>query len=379
MKANQYLSYPSPAYIYHLDILNATLNSAQQEAKAFGFQIHYALKANYQTSILDAMVARGFGADCVSGNEVRKALENQFQPSSILLAGVGKTDAEITLALSSGIGCLNCESVEELEVIQQIAANLNIEAPVALRVNPEVDARTHAYITTGLSINKFGIQQADVQRALDLIKDSTHLRFRGFHFHVGSQITDMKVFEELAIRVNGINDMAFEQGFRPDMIDVGGGLGIDYAQPLSNPIPDFKAYFSTFHQFLQVREGQRVHFELGRSLVGQCASLLTKVLYVKHSGHKRFVIVDAGMTDLMRPALYQAEHAIENISNPSNTLQPYDVVGPICETSDQFGKDILLPETQRGDLLLIHSVGAYGEVLASNYNLRNRAEAIFRE
>lgn len=372
-----YSKIQTPCYVYDADLLEETVALAHNEALKYGYHIHYALKANYQDVVLDTMIAHGFGADCVSGNEVKKALDAGFDPESILFAGVGKTDAEIHLALDHQIGCLNCESIEELIVIQEIAAQRNQVASVAIRVNPEVDAKTHAYITTGLAINKFGIQQSDVTKALDFIKSASHLNFKGFHFHVGSQITDLNVFKNLAIKVNEINEMAFSQGLSPEIIDLGGGLGINYAEPLEDAIPDFAGYFEIINQHLAPKERQEVHFEIGRALVGQCASILSKVLYVKQSGHKEFVIIDAGMTDLMRPALYQAEHAIHNVSSEATEVKPYDVVGPICETSDQFGKDISLPITKRGDYVMIRSVGAYGEVLASNYNLRDKAHVLW--
>jgi diaminopimelate decarboxylase len=367
----------TPAYVYDLELLNKTLSKAKIAADQFGYHIHYALKANYQNRILGAVLSHGFGADCVSGGEIQKALDSGFKSEQIFFAGVGKTDQEILLGLQNEIACFNCESIEELAIIQQLASKMDSVASVAIRVNPGVDAKTHAYITTGLAINKFGIQESQIKSALAFIKEASHIKFKGFHFHIGSQITDLSVFKQLALKVNDINQLAFDFGFKPKIIDLGGGLGINYENPEQELIPNFEAFFAVIHSNLLPKEGQEVHFELGRSLVGQCASLYSKVLYVKDSEVKQFVIIDAGMTDLMRPALYQAEHAIENLSSTTSELKKYDVVGPICESSDLFGKDIELPLTKRGDTIRLRSVGAYGEVLTSNYNLRKKPSVYF--
>jgi diaminopimelate decarboxylase len=361
----------TPFYYYDLALLKETLSSCKEASSKHGFQVHFALKSNFNTRILEIIKANGFGADCVSGGEVKKALEIGFSNQHVVFAGVGKSDAEINLALDNDIFCFNVESIQELEVINELAGNKNKMASVAIRINPNVDAHTHHYITTGLDENKFGINAWELPEVSETLKKCTSLSFAGIHFHIGSQITDMNVFKSLCIKVNEIQQWFEERGMPVKVLNVGGGLGVDYHHPDENAIPDFEAYFQIFKDFLEIKPYQEVHFELGRALVAQCSSLITRVLYVKHGIKKNFAIVDAGMTELMRPALYQAYHKIENISKQSGSdLINYDVVGPICESSDCFGKEIALPETGRGDLIALRTAGAYGEVMASAYNLR---------
>lgn len=369
----------TPAYCYDLDLLDATLEAVNACLTNRPFHVHYALKANTQKPILDRIIQYGMGADCVSGGEVECALESGFSPNQILFAGVGKTDRELHLAMDAGIAAIIIESFHELQVVEAMAKEKGLCMPIALRINPSVDAKTHAYITTGLNENKFGLNEMEWQDALQLCQNSKYVHFKGFHFHVGSQITDLSVFEQLCGKVNQFNALAQAKGLTIDWIDVGGGLGIDYEAPDTNPIPDFEAYFQVFEKHLNIEKGQEVHFELGRCLVGQCGQLLTKALYLKPAmDDKEFVVVDAGMTDLMRPALYQAEHRIVNRSaKDASEEKLYHVVGPICESSDQFGKNIAIAGIQRNDLLCIQSVGAYGEVLSSHYNLRKKAQSIF--
>lgn len=373
----------TPFYYYDLGLLENTLSAAVSAAGKYGFHLHYAFKANFNDRVLKLIKNAGIGADCVAGNEVRKAVELGFPADQIVFAGVGKSDKEIRYALSSDIFAFNVESLQELEVINQLAREQSKIASVALRINPNVDAQTHHYITTGLDENKFGILQDDLPACLDLLDSCENLRLIGVHFHVGSQITDLDVFKSLCVKANEINHWFDERGRRLKVINVGGGLGIDYQNPDGQPIPDFEAYFKVFHQFLELKERQEVHFELGRSLVGQCGSLFSRVLYVKNGIKKNFLVLDAGMTELMRPALYQAYHKIEVFGkdlpeNGHNTTR-YDVVGPICESSDCFGKEVLLPVSHRGDVMVIRSAGAYGEVMSSRYNLREEIRYVYSD
>jgi diaminopimelate decarboxylase len=362
----------TPFYYYDLDILNKTLDAIKKAAPA-EYHIHYALKANAHPTLLKLIMQAGLGADCVSGNEVKRAIETGYPGNKIVFAGVGKSDKEINYALDNSIFCFNVESIPELQVIDQLAKAKNTKANIALRINPNVDAYTHKYITTGLEENKFGINPYEFDAVLEEIKKLSHINFVGLHFHIGSQINDLTPFKNLCGRVSEINRWFLNKGYFLPHINVGGGLGIDYKEPDTNLIVDFESYFSVFKQFLQLQPKQEVHFELGRAIIGQCGSLISRVLYVKHGINTNFAILDAGMTELIRPALYQAYHKIENVSAPEfKPALKYDVVGPICESSDCFGKAVELPETQRGDLIAIRSAGAYGEVMSSQYNLRDK-------
>jgi len=242
-------------------------------------------------------------------------------------------------------------------------------ARVAFRINPDVGAHTHANITTGLAENKFGIAMRDMESVIERANALANVEFVGLHFHIGSQILDMTDFEALCNRINDLQDQLGRHRIEVANINVGGGLGIDYQNPNRVPVPDFKSYFDTYAKHLRLRPGQKLHFELGRSVVAQCGSLIAKTLYVKQGEVKQFAILDAGMTELIRPALYQAYHKIENISS-DEAEESYDVVGPICESSDVFGKQVELNKTHRGDYIAIRSAGAYGEIMASGYNCR---------
>lgn len=360
----------TPFYYYDADLLSATLAALKEAAPEKEFCVHYAIKANTNPRILKIIADNGFGADCVSEGEIRVALDAGFEPAKIAFAGVGKSDEEIEYAIECGIGCFNVESVPELELINEIATKKDKTIDIALRVNPNIEAHTHHYITTGLKENKFGIALEMLDDAIAYCTGQPRLRLTGLHFHIGSQITTNKPFALLCEKINEITAQYSAQGIDFSSINVGGGLGIDYKNPDANPIPDFASYFDTFRKNLKVQPGQTVHFELGRSIVAQCGSLITRVLYVKDGLEKKFVILDAGMTDLIRPALYQAHHHIQNLTSTSTETDTYDVVGPICESSDCFGTDETLPRTVRGDLFAIRSAGAYGEIMASQYNCR---------
>lgn len=362
----------TPFYYYDLDLLERTLDSIEACTAGTPMKVHYAVKANATPKLLRIISARGFGADCVSGNEIDLAVECGFDPGKIYYAGVGKTDEEIVTGLRHGIGCFNIESIEEIDILSRLASKEGKKATAALRINPNIDAHTHEYITTGLKENKFGIDLSLVEEAIRIVKESDNLDLGGLHFHIGSQITISEPFRILCERINELKTKLRLDGTELRFFNVGGGLGIDYDHPDENPIPDFRAYFDTILSNIDLDEGQEVHCELGRSIVGQCGTLISKVVLVKKGLEKNFIIVDAGMSDLIRPALYGAHHKIENISaSPDTPIRTYDVVGPICESSDVFGKDELLPETKRGELVAFRSAGAYGAAMASRYNMRD--------
>ena len=369
----------TPFYYYDTALLRKTLKTINEEAgKHENFEVHYAVKANANAKVLNIICQAGLGADCVSGGEIQAATNAGFPASKIVYAGVGKSDWEINLGLEKGIFCFNVESIPELEVINELAEKQGKVAQVCFRINPNVGAHTHANITTGLAENKFGIAMEDMENVIEEAAQMKNIKFLGLHFHIGSQILDMGDFEALCNRINELQDQLESHHIIVKNINVGGGLGIDYNHPNRVPIPDFKAYFDTYAKFLKLREGQKLHFELGRAVVGQMGSLITKVLYVKQGTAKQFAIVDAGMTDLIRPALYQAYHKIENISS-NEPEETYDVVGPICESSDVFAKAIDINKTHRGDLIALRSAGAYGEIMASQYNCRQLPKGYITE
>lgn len=368
----------TPFYFYNTDLLRDTLALIRAEADRYGFHVHYAVKANANPKILSIIRENGLGADCVSGGEIKASLAAGFPAKKIVFAGVGKADWEINLGLDNDIFCFNVESAAELEVINELAGAKNKVASVALRINPEVDAHTHAYITTGLKENKFGINLSQLDSVLDLFETLKNVKLIGLHFHIGSQITDLTSFQSLCSRVTEIQENMARRRILVENLNFGGGLGIDYHHPNHLPIPDFKEYFAIFHKHMKLRPEQQVHFEPGRSVVGQCGTLITKVLYVKEGASKNFAIVDAGFTELIRPALYQAYHRIENLTS-EEAEEVYDVVGPICESSDSFGKSVDLNKVRRGDLIALRSAGAYGEIMASQYNCRQLPKAYFSD
>ncbi len=383
MKVERLLKKDTPYYLYDLGLLRDTLDNLCAEARKHdNFVVHYAIKANANPLILNEIKNYGLGIDCVSGGELNACLKAGFSPNDIVFAGVAKTDKEIEAGIDNGIFSFNVESIPELEVINEIAGCKGKKANVCLRINPNVDAHTHDKITTGLEVNKFGLSKQNLEQWINTALSLENIQLRGLHFHIGSQIIDMSPFKELCIEINEIQERLDTLGIQIEIINVGGGLGINYESPESSPIPDFKAYFETFANNLKLRTGQQLHFELGRAIVAQCGSLVTKVLYVKDTPQKTFVMVDAGMTELIRPALYDAHHHIDKLDSDEsayirtrsdkrlNETNKYDIVGPICESSDVFAEDYPLPHIERGDLLAIRSAGAYGEVMASCYNCR---------
>lgn len=422
----------TPFWYYDMDVFRKTVKLAASLSERYGIGAHYALKANVEPRLVSYIASKGFGADCVSGNEVKYAVESGFARSSIVFAGVGKSDKEISDALDLGIGCFNVESLMEMQVIDALAASKGVRANVSLRINPNIDAHTHRYVTTGLYENKFGISRHEFEAAIDTLKGSKALDFKGLHFHIGSQITDVEpVYSLECERAAEIVEWFEAHGMEVGSIDLGGGLGVDYDEPDENPVPDFEKWFSIIDRKLRRRPEQSVSIEPGRSMVAQCGSLITRVLFVKSGETKTFLIMDAGMNDLIRPALYGAYHKIENLSahyartesaesedltrhhqmpageqrsgglalgcarRPDRPLEKgdggieihggieserlYDIVGPVCESSDVWGEGRELPYSKRGDILAIRSTGAYGSVMSSRYNLRDLAPAVFSD
>ena len=367
---------PTPFYYYDLDILRSTLDEVKKESEKYGYKVHYAVKANHNHRLLQIISSYGFGADCVSGNEVAAAINAGFSPLDVVFAGVGKTDKDITAAIKAGIYCFNCESIPEIEVINQLAAKQNKIAQIALRINPHIDAHTHKYITTGIEESKFGINTWEIEEVVNKLSALKNIKLLGMHFHIGSQITSLPVFKSLCLKINELQLWFVSHNIDLEIINVGGGLGIDYENPDNNP--KFQEYFSLLNELIEVLPNQTLHMEPGRSIIGQCGSLISRVLFIKNGTNTNFAIIDAGMTDLIRPALYQAHHKIENLSSKENIVR-YDVVGPICESSDTFAKFIELPETKRGDIISIRSAGAYGEAMASRYNLRDLPDSVFSD
>ena len=374
----------TPFYYYDMELFGRTVDHVARLAQEHEIKVHYAVKANVERRLLEYISSKGFGADCVSGNEVLHAHSCGFPADKIVYAGVGKTDKEIFNALKLGIEAFNCESLQEIYVINEMAHVYGLKANVSVRINPDIDAHTHKYVTTGLYENKFGISQHEFDKLIDIIKKSEHINFYGLHFHIGSQIT--RVSEVFALECQRVNEIVayFERnGLRVDNINLGGGLGVDYDDPDENAIADFKTWFETISANICRRNDQTVHVEPGRSLVAQCATLISRVLFVKSGETKNFLIMDAGMNDLIRPALYGAYHKIENLSAAQRTFFPthqaYDIVGPVCESSDVWGAGRLLPLSVRGDLMAIRSTGAYGQVMASRYNMKDLAPSVFSD
>ncbi len=372
----KFRSLKTPFYYYDLNLLQDTLDQVKKHGLSKGYHVHFAVKANFNLPILELVKNAGLGIDCVSSKEIERALEAGFKPEQIAFAGVGKTDEEIRTGLKHDIFSFNCESIQEIEVLNDLAKEAGKTATVSVRLNPNVEAKTHKYITTGLSENKFGVNPEHLPRLFKMLTDLEAINLTGIHFHIGSQIRDLKPFEDLCEKVNLIQDRFEQGGVRLTHVNVGGGYGINYEDPDGEPYPDFESFFNLFEENLELRGGQQVHFELGRSIVGQCGNLISQVLFIKEGITTNFAILDAGMTELIRPALYQASHSIDVLTS-DKPPQTYDVVGPICETSDTFRKEIKIPEVERGDLVAIRSAGAYGEVMSSGFNLREKVKAVY--
>ncbi|MDD3200748.1 MAG: diaminopimelate decarboxylase [Bacteroidales bacterium] len=368
----------TPFYFYDVELLKQTLDIYKFQIDKYGYNAHYAMKANANDRILEIIKSYGLGADCVSGNEVKLAVKSGFAPEKIVYAGVGKSDKEIKAALNAGIFSFNCESIPEIKVINDFAGQLGKKAKISLRINPDIDAHTHKYISTGRKEDKFGISPWMFNDVADILIECHNLEFLGLHFHVGSQITDLSVFELTCRRVEELQKWFIERGMNVRNINLGGGLGVDYNEPNEHPIAQFEEYFSVINKNLIVRPGQKIHFEPGRAIVAQCGHLISRVLYVKVGQKKKFAILDAGMNDLIRPALYQAHHDIENLTSDGRKMR-YDVVGPVCESSDRWGNNIMLNKAERGDIVALHTAGAYGQVMAMKYNQRDLAKAYYSD
>lgn len=372
----KFKSRKTPFFYYDLEVLDRTLEEVKKHGIAKGYHIHFAMKANNNHRILEKIKDAGLGVDCVSGGEIRKAIETGFSPNQIAFAGVGKTDQEMETGLNADIFSFNCESLQEMEVLNQLAKKLGKKATVAVRLNPNIAAKTHKYITTGKNENKFGINPQNLQELFSKLPEWKNLELTGIHFHIGSQILDMQPYVDLCAKANEYNRIFEENGVELKHINLGGGLGIHYDTPDKDDIPNFELFFSTFEDHLELKEGQQVHFELGRSIVGQCGNLISRVLFIKEGVNTNFAIIDAGMTELIRPALYQAAHNVEVLTS-EKPQKKYDVVGPICESSDTFRYGVEIPEVNRGDLVAIQSCGAYGQVMSSDFNLRERAATVY--
>lgn len=362
----------TPLYVYSENELTQAYARYQTAFAALNPLICYAVKANSNLSIIQHFARLGSGFDTVSGGEIARVLAAGGSADKIIFSGVGKSEMEIEFALNVGIKCFNVESLPELDRINAVAQRLGKTAPVSLRINPDVDAKTHPYISTGLKSNKFGIAMADAEKAYQHAGSLYHLRIVGIDCHIGSQLMDWSPLTEACERLLQLTDRLAAQGIVLEHIDLGGGIGIAYQNEQS---PDLDAYAAAVQTLLAGRP-QSLVLEPGRSLVGNAGTLLTRVEFVKHGAEKNFVIVDAAMNDLIRPALYQAYHHIENAE--TSERQPVflaDIVGPICETSDFLARDRMI-SAQAGDLLLVRSAGAYASSMASNYNTRGRAAEV---
>ena len=361
----------TPLYAYSQAELDSAFARYQTAFAALDPLICYAVKANGNLSVIRRFAELGSGFDIVSGGELARVLAAGGRADKTIFSGVGKSAAEIEFALKSGIKCFNVESLTELDRINEIAGRLKTAAPVSLRINPDVDAQTHPYISTGLKANKFGIAMEDAERAYLHAASLPHLNIIGIDCHIGSQLIKLEPLVEACERLLPLIDKLAAHGIGLQHIDLGGGVGIVYQ---NEETPDLAAYAAAVQKLLGGRSLKLI-LEPGRSLVGNAGALLTRVEFVKQNGDKNFVVVDAAMNDLMRPALYQAYHHIEN-AEPS-PVAPFaaDIVGPICEPGDFLAKDRMI-SAQAGDLLVVRSAGAYASSMAGNYNTRPRAAEV---
>jgi diaminopimelate decarboxylase len=362
----------TPCYVYS----RAALAAAYAEFDtAFAERDHlvcYAVKANSNLAILNLFAGLGSGFDIVSVGELHRVLKAGGDPGKVVFSGVGKRPDEMRAALAAGILCFNVESEAELKVLNQVARDMNKIAPVSLRVNPDVDAKTHPYISTGLKENKFGIPFEEAEAVYVLAQGLGNIRVTGLDCHIGSQLTELDPFVEACGKMLGLLDRLEARGVQIEHLDLGGGLGISYSYETPPPVREYVAALRACTR----RRKQRILIEPGRALVGNAGLLLTRVEYLKHTSHRDFAIVDAAMNDLMRPALYDAYHEILPVNGTrSGSTKPYQVVGPVCETGDFLGRDRNLALSQ-GDLLAIMSSGAYGMSMSSNYNTRPRAAEV---
>ena len=377
--ASQLKGIETPFYLYDINLLRQTLESVVYESNKYNYKVHYAIKANNDDYLLSIIKEYGIGIDCASGNEVRKAIESGFEPKSIVYAGVGKRDKEIRYAIEQNILAINCESIEELQVINTIAAELGKKADIGLRINPDIDPKTNRCIDTGQADSKFGISYEEIMDNIEWIKSLENINIIGIHIHIGSQIRELHVFENMCNKANAIVENLESLGFKFRIVDVGGGLGINYDVPENEPIPNFASLFAIIREYLNVGD-KEVHFEFGRALVGECGELITSVLYNKTTATgRRLLIVDASMTELIRPMLYGSYHNIENITSEEESFKKYTVVGTACESTDVFDENVSLRKSKRGDLLTIKSAGAYGSSMASQYNMHDLPKAVYSD
>lgn len=364
-------TFDTPCYVYSRIALEHAFKQFSAGFEGTDHLVCFAVKANPSLAILNLFAKLGAGFDIVSGGELARVIAAGGDPAKVVFSGVGKTEAEMRAALEAGIFCFNVESAAELTRLNQVAASMNKVAPVSLRVNPNVDAKTHPYISTGLKNNKFGVAYEDALSLYQQAKNMRNIEIHGVDCHIGSQLTELSPFLDALDRVLVLVDQLEAAGINIRHIDAGGGIGICYSDETP---PEFATYAAAMRKKLEGRQVKMV-FEPGRALVGNAGALITKVEYLKHTESKNFAIVDAAMNDLMRPALYDAYHDIAAVKPRSETAQVYEVVGPVCESGDFLGHDRAL-SLEQGDLLAILSAGAYGMSMSSNYNTRPRAAEV---
>lgn len=377
--AEKLRKYETPFYLYDIALLRQTLESVTYESKKYNYHLHYAIKANYDDRLLQVIREYGLGIDCASGNELKKAIEAGFDPKTIVYAGVGKRDKELRYAIEQKILAINVESLEELFLLDRMSGEMGVVTDVALRINPDIDPKTNHCIDTGQADSKFGISYEEILENAEELKKLQNLKLIGIHLHIGSQIRELHVFENMCNKVNVIIENLERLGFSFRFVDVGGGLGVNYDVPENEPIPNFASLFSIIHNHLSVGD-REVHFEFGRAIVAECGELITSVLFNKTTATgRRLVIVDASMTELIRPALYGSYHNIENVTSDSESNVKYTIVGTACESTDVFQENVSLKKTKRGDLIAIKSAGAYGMSMASRYNLHDLPGAVYSD
>ena len=373
----RFINLSTPFYYYDLDILEKNLLNLKNSLKPFN-KVHFSVKSNTNPRILSVIKNFNLGIDAVSANEIKHCINLGFTPRDIVFAGVGKSDEEIEYGIINNISYFNVESLQELEVIDSISKKFSKKTTVSIRINPNIKSETHKKIQTGSSDDKFGIDLNDISH-IPKLRKLENINITGLHFHIGSQIINLKPFHDLCKISNEILNYLRENDIKIKNINVGGGLGIDYEYPEKNLLSNFKEFINLFNNEIRLDKNQSIHFELGRSIVGQCGFLISKILYSKKSYDKNFLILDSGMNNLIRPALYNSKHKISNLTSKNSDHLNYDVAGPICESSDTFAKDYRLVKSIRGDLIAIHSCGAYAESMSSNYNLRDNINSYYSD